>query len=170
MRLTKLEAARRQLETAIRLYFAEGDEVSIHTLAAAAYSLIRDINEHRQGEAMLKDLHLILSDDLARVFRSYINRPENFLKHADKDPDEVGELEPKWAELLLWEASRKYCAMTETQNKIMVTFIFWFVTHWPELKVEVKNNRLSQGFTKECLDSIFQLSSIDRKRFFQMLN
>ena len=68
--------------------------MSIHTLAAAAYSLIRDINEHRQGEAMLKDLHLILSDDLARVFRSYINRPENFLKHADKDPDEVGELNP----------------------------------------------------------------------------
>lgn len=34
LRLGKLEAARRQLETAIRLYFEHGDEVSIHTLAA----------------------------------------------------------------------------------------------------------------------------------------
>jgi hypothetical protein len=50
VRLGKLEAARRQLETAIKLYFADGDEVSIHTLTGAAYPLIRDINEHRLGE------------------------------------------------------------------------------------------------------------------------
>jgi hypothetical protein len=85
MQLSKLEAARRQLETAIKLYF-EYDEVSIHALAAAAYSLIRDINEHRGGEPMLKDLHLFLSDGLAREFRKYINRPENFLKHAEQGP------------------------------------------------------------------------------------
>jgi hypothetical protein len=30
MQLSKLEAARRQLETAIKLYFEYGDEVSIH--------------------------------------------------------------------------------------------------------------------------------------------
>lgn len=66
MRLEKLEAARRQLETAIKLYFADGDEVSIHTLGAAAYALIQDINKHRRGEPMLKDLHLLLPQDLAR--------------------------------------------------------------------------------------------------------
>lgn len=49
LRLSKLDAARRQLETATKLYFEHGDEVSIHTLAAAAYSVIRDINEHRGG-------------------------------------------------------------------------------------------------------------------------
>ena len=32
--VTKLDAARRQLRTAIRLWFEEGDPVSIHTLAA----------------------------------------------------------------------------------------------------------------------------------------
>jgi len=50
---------------------------------------------------MLKDLHLLLPDALAREFRRYVNRPENFLKHADKDPDGVGELEPKWTEVLI---------------------------------------------------------------------
>jgi len=39
VRLSKFEAARRQLETAIKLYFADGDEVSIHALAAAAILL-----------------------------------------------------------------------------------------------------------------------------------
>jgi hypothetical protein len=68
--------------------------VSIHPLAAAAYSLIRDI-----GGPMLKDLHLLFDDNLAREFRKYINRPENFLKHAGKDPDGLGELEPRWTEV-----------------------------------------------------------------------
>jgi hypothetical protein len=170
VQLTKLEAARRQLESAVRLYFAYGDEVSIHTLAAAAYSLVRDINEHRHGEPMLKDLHLLLPDGLSREFRNYINRPENFLKHADKDPDAVAELEPRWTEVLIWEASRKYCEMTGKQNKILITFVFWFVAHQPELRKQVEEDCLSQGSTREHLDFVFRLPSIDRRRFFEMLN
>ena len=156
MQLSKLEAARRQLETAIKLYFGHGDEVSIHTLAAAAYSLIRDINEHRGGEPMLKDLHLFLSDELAREFRKYINRPDNFLKHADKDVDGVSELEPRWTEALLWEASRKYCEMTGEQNKLMLTFVFWFVQRQPELREPCEKDCASQGLTNQ-LKSLSQL-------------
>jgi hypothetical protein len=40
-----LEAARRQITTAIRIYFANGDPVSTHTLAAAAFQ-IREQVEH----------------------------------------------------------------------------------------------------------------------------
>jgi hypothetical protein len=36
--ITKLDAARRQLETAIKLYFDEGDPGSIQTLCSAAYN------------------------------------------------------------------------------------------------------------------------------------
>ena len=169
MQLSKLEAARRQLETAIKLYFGYGDEVSIHTLAAAAYSLIRDINGHRGGEPMLKDLHLFLSDELAREFRKYINRPENFLKHADKDVDGVGELEPRWTEALLWEASRKYCEMTGEQNKLMLTFVFWFVERQPELREQFEKDCASQGLTNQ-LKSLPHLPLNDRKRFFELLN
>ena len=39
--ITKLEAAHRQLALAIRMYFAEGDLVAIHTLACAALKLLR---------------------------------------------------------------------------------------------------------------------------------
>ena len=38
--LSKLDVARRQLETAIRLYFYDGDFVSTHTLAAAACKVL----------------------------------------------------------------------------------------------------------------------------------
>ena len=45
--ITKLAAAERQLRTAIRLYFAKEDELSIHTIASAAYRLLADLKAER---------------------------------------------------------------------------------------------------------------------------
>src|SRR5712692_11716002 len=45
--ITKLEAAHRQLTTAIRMFFADGDAVAVHTLACAA----REIYERHGGKA-----------------------------------------------------------------------------------------------------------------------
>ncbi len=45
LEISKLDAAKRQLDTAIRLYFCDGDPVSIHTLAAASYNILRDVTE-----------------------------------------------------------------------------------------------------------------------------
>jgi hypothetical protein len=41
--VSKIEAALRQLETAIQLYFSDGDPISVHTLTAAAYNVLRDV-------------------------------------------------------------------------------------------------------------------------------
>jgi hypothetical protein len=169
LRLSKLEAARRQLETAIKLYFGHGDEVSIHTLAAAAYSVVRDINEHRGGEPMLKDLHCFLSADLAREFKKYVNTPENFLKHADKDPEATGELNPRWTEALMWEASRKYCEMTRDWPRPLITFILWFVANNRELRAQLESNCAADGLS-DRLAAALRLPLDDRRRFFTMLN
>jgi hypothetical protein len=45
--ITKLAAARRQLDAAIRMTFANEDELAIHTVAAAAYRVLKDILEKR---------------------------------------------------------------------------------------------------------------------------
>ena len=45
--VTKLDAARRQLRTAIRLWFNDGDLVAIHTLAFAAYEIIHVVSKKR---------------------------------------------------------------------------------------------------------------------------
>jgi hypothetical protein len=52
-KVSKLDAAKRQLETAIRLYFSDGDPVSIHTLTAAAYNILRDVTKQKGVELML---------------------------------------------------------------------------------------------------------------------
>ena len=94
MQASKLEAARRQLDTAIRLHFSDADVVSIHTLAATAYNIINDVSNKRGAAAMLVKGTLI---DDARVevrekLRSEFNKAENFFKHADRDPDGVHDL------------------------------------------------------------------------------
>ena len=53
--ISKLDAAKRQLETYIRLYFHSGDPVAMHTLTAAAFGIIRDLNEKRSGTPTLRD-------------------------------------------------------------------------------------------------------------------
>jgi hypothetical protein len=46
LRIYKIEAARRQLDSAIELWFLDKDEVSVHTLAAAAYQLVHDLKRN----------------------------------------------------------------------------------------------------------------------------
>ena len=48
--VSKLDAARRQLETAIRLFFYDGDFVSTHTLAAAAFNVLNDLSRRADGD------------------------------------------------------------------------------------------------------------------------
>ena len=52
--VSKFDAARRQLETAIRLYFFQGDPISIHTLASAAAQILHDLSRHRGGGELLQ--------------------------------------------------------------------------------------------------------------------
>lgn len=45
--LTKIAGAQRQLDAAIRMFFAGEDELAIHTVAAASYRVLHDLNQKR---------------------------------------------------------------------------------------------------------------------------
>jgi hypothetical protein len=85
IQLTKLEAAQRQLETAVKLYCDYGDEVSIHTLVLRpTRSFVTSIGTAGGGSMIKDDLNGLLPPEDIPEFRKYINSPDNFLKHADK--------------------------------------------------------------------------------------
>ena len=87
MKVGKLDAARRQLETAIRIYFSEGDPVATHTLAAAAHQLLADLSKARGSAPMLTDSLLrMIRQDQVKQARDRFNAAANFFKHADRDP------------------------------------------------------------------------------------
>jgi len=87
--ITKLEAAQRQLVTAIELFFRNGDPVSIHSLATNAWEVIDAICMKEGINSISNDTreHIVCSKDLKK---DYINNPfRNFFKHADRDVDSV---------------------------------------------------------------------------------
>ena len=55
--ITKLAAARRQLCSAVRMFFAQEDELAIHTVASASLSIISDLKSKR-GTDLLSDAFL----------------------------------------------------------------------------------------------------------------
>jgi hypothetical protein len=48
MRINKIDAARRQIDAAIRMTFGAEDAVAIHSLVSAAHRIIRDICDKRR--------------------------------------------------------------------------------------------------------------------------
>ena len=70
--ITKLEAAKRQLDCALELFFDEKDAVPIHTLACAAHQVIYDINRDQNGPELLFD-YKDTSDPTLRA-HEFLNR------------------------------------------------------------------------------------------------
>jgi hypothetical protein len=79
-----VEAAQRQLRTAITLWFDDGDAVSVHTLAFAAYEIFHAVSEHRDPyrRDLLFDTFLI-KDEFRRDWNKLVRREANFFKHTE---------------------------------------------------------------------------------------
>jgi len=91
IKVSKIDAARRQLDTAIELWFGDKDPVSIHTLAAAAHQIVHDINNQRGGPELFFDSSVIKDEYRTRAIALF-KKPMNFFKHADKDAYEIVDL------------------------------------------------------------------------------
>jgi len=79
--ISKFDAAKRQLDCALELFFAEKDAIPIHTLACAAHQVIYDINKNQKGPELLFD-HKDTSDSKIMVTKKTLHSHYNFFKHA----------------------------------------------------------------------------------------
>src|SRR5208282_4535810 len=113
--ITKTDAAERQLNTAIRLFFESRDHLSSYTLAAASREITDDVIQSRFGELYQRELarvgdplevhlshrkgfEILVKPEFYKDFIRLEHKWQNFLKHADKDPD--AEIEPFKTKLL----------------------------------------------------------------------
>src|SRR5256885_10749748 len=102
--ITKIDAAERQLNTAIRLFFANADHLSSYTLAIASRGITDDLLAKKSDEIYRAELARLGDPTKVRLpYREYLrdnikpehykdsvklfNRRQNFLKHANLDPD-----------------------------------------------------------------------------------
>ena len=82
--VTKLDAARRQLATAIELWFYDRDQVSVHALAFSAHEII-DVLSKKAGRTrdLLWDTIMVKDSD-RRKYRDFLSESANFFKHGCK--------------------------------------------------------------------------------------
>jgi hypothetical protein len=78
-KIAKLEAAQRQLDAAIRMFFKNEDMLAVHTVSRAAFRVLFDITS--EGDAKKA-----LATHIKKVGTHRFNEETNFLKHANQDP------------------------------------------------------------------------------------
>jgi hypothetical protein len=88
MEISKLEAAKRQLDCAIRLFLNDDDLSSIITLSRSSFRLLWDIYPTIATDGFEKPLSKVIE----AIGWTQFNAIVNFLKHADKDPE--AQMEP----------------------------------------------------------------------------
>ena len=125
IKVSKLDAAKRQLETAIRVYFNYGDPVAIHTLACAAHEILSDLNRKYTGKPMVISDFLI-KDEYKKQFLKMIREPQNFFKHANKDPESTIDFNPDVSQFFIFDAISKYQEITDERVPYFIIFRGWF--------------------------------------------
>lgn len=88
MIVTKIDAAKRQLITAIRLFFDGGDGVSVYSLASNVWEVIDVLCTNTGVKSFSKQMRENLP--AGHTPKYYINEPwRNFFKHAKRRPRDV---------------------------------------------------------------------------------
>lgn len=131
-RITKIEAAARQLSAAISLHFSRGDAISIHTLAAAALQILSDLAKKSTAQGILKD-ETFIRPEMQKEWRRLISDAENFFKHAERDPDGILEFHAESTAFFLLDATLLHAQLTKSLLPATNVFLIWFYVKHPNV-------------------------------------
>ncbi len=169
--ISKLDAAKRQIDTAINLFFRESDPVSIHTLVSAAYEILIALAKYQGVNIIIKDTSMIKEEMKAEYIKA-LNEAQNFFKHADKDPKGLLEFSPKQTESFLWDAVRIYIELTKEKPSKMLAYRSWFYLENPDLFKELYKERFNMTIynnIRRRYDPGNRIKFFDLIRFFDSL-
>ncbi len=153
IRVSKLDAARRQLDCAIELWFADKDDVSIHTLAAAAHQIIHDINKKKGNQDLLFGSDVIRDEHRAE-FVARVKRDMNFFKHADRDAEEITEFVLMGSIMFILFSAIGLQQLGERLNDVENTFFNWLTLHHPNWMMKDYREKIEKAFSAQYLEEI----------------
>ena len=105
MKVSKRQAATRQLETAIKLFLENRDLISAYTLCCAADGILEGIYQNDRAEILdrqreqltepsdfrfswKEEWEIRIKPEHRKEIFQRLNKAQNFFKHADKDHDD----------------------------------------------------------------------------------
>jgi len=145
----KIAACRRQIDTAIWLWFNDGDMVSIHTLADAAFGILDQLFQARKwGRPMPLDDDPAKTTPEQRKWRDKVREAGAFGKHARWDHDRAYEYNPVFIECYLAFAITAHGRLEDVgPGSLQTAFSIWFWLHYPKFVERAPN--LPYGFDVE---------------------
>jgi len=169
---SKSAAAGRQLDVAIALLFNDSDPLAIRTLAAAAHGIFADLSEAREKGSSWRSKVIEDSGMEKKEALRILNRAQNYLKHADKDTNEMLSFEEEENDHLIFLTTIECGGMKCSLSTRMQAFQVWYLAAYPEkigrdesvvsnaisilptIKSLCRRDRLAQGkaFMLRCLD------------------
>ncbi len=133
IKVNKIEAARRQINAAVRIFFRNEDPVAIHTLAMAAFRVLQDLAAKRDDSYMNTLVKTMLKPGMEKEFWKAIHTPANFFKHADKDADGVlDNVEEEINEHVLFIDGLFYQDLGNQLTSEMQALQAWYIAIHPE--------------------------------------
>lgn len=183
--ITKIEAAERQLDTAIKLFFENVDHLSCYTLAAASREITDDLCDKRKHEIYRSELArlgdpqkvrlsfrdeleiLIKPEHLKEAMRLF-KKTQNFLKHADKDHDQdLDDFSIKELSFVISFAIKNFVLLEKKWSPAMATFFYWFIAVNPDL-MNVKESK-DDSFLKMVTKMRKDFPDLNSERSFHII-
>ncbi len=161
--ITKLDAARRQLRTALELWFADGEPVSIHVLAYNAHEIIYRTFRRRGHSDLMYD-SIVIKDEHRGDFARLLKQDANFFKHFNNNDEEENTstaFNPESNFMFLVMSVIGLVIMRDELNHAESAFFFWLYLHRP--------NWFKGPILKKPLpvDQEEQLRALDKAEFYR---
>jgi hypothetical protein len=161
----KLDVARSQLKTAIQLWFYDGDPVSIHTLAYAAYEIIHFVSKKRNRTKELIFDTLSIKEEYRSKWAITIKKHANFFKHANNDADDSIDFNPTLSMMFIMGAAAGLRTIESgPPGNEESAFALWIILHRPTWAAAQVRERLKNRVPVEDL-TYFQ--TLPKAQFFE---
>lgn len=159
--VTKLDAARSQLRTAIHLWFTGGDPVAIHTLVCAAHEILHRLFRNKGFNDLLFD-STIIKPEYRKAYASLLKSGANFFKHAPQDGTDEGPFTftPSMNYMFIVMSVAALQRMGETLNHEELAVTYWLQCVKPELFTEDPSNKTV------AVEIAAQVRQMTRSEFF----
>lgn len=109
--IDKLEAAKIHLLVAIRILFERKDPIAVHTLATAAQGILIALGKAKGIKSIIFESEYI-RPERKKELNKIIREPQNFFRHADRDPGAKLKYRDFAAAVMLFDACYLYKEIT----------------------------------------------------------
>ena len=132
--VSRKDAARRQICTAIDLVLGNGDAVSANVLTWSAAEILRGVGFHRNLGTFTSKLEDYIKEEYLKDWRFLLKDHYNYFKHADRDPERVvSDFTPEATTWALFGACNDYNIIYEVRTWSMLVYTLWFSCRHPDI-------------------------------------